>query len=101
MSKGGSFKPIVISYGIIILFLLLWTNVPMVSKTVHAGLDPTLGWLLNWNLTLGMLIITFFISLVSILVQKYGTDQKTLKELRSEQKKLQEESKNIASILKS
>jgi len=40
-----------------------------------------------------MIIIVLIIALITTLVQKYATDQKTLRELKKEQKILQEEMK--------
>ncbi len=93
--KEGSFKPLIFIYLVSFLILFLWNQVPFLQEGVHYALDPTLGWLLNWNLTLGMLIVVFVISFLSIVAQKYATDQKTLKEIRSEQKKLNEEMKQF------
>ena len=92
-NKKGSFRPLIIGYLVIFLVLFLWSHVPFLQNGVHYVLDPTLGWFLRWNLTWGMMIIVFFIALLSMIAQKYGTDQKKLKELKSEQKKLQEEMK--------
>ena len=70
-----------------------WNSVPAIKDTVHAVLDPSAGVLLNWNLVLGMLILVFVIALITTLVQKYATDQESLRELKKEQKILQEEMK--------
>ena len=51
------------------------------------------SFLLGWNLTWGMLIIVFVISLITVLIQKYATDQETLKEMKKEQKIIKEELK--------
>lgn len=72
---------------------LLWNQVPAIKQTVHFVLDPTVGKLLDWNKTYGMLIVILAFSLIISLVQKYGTDQATLRELKKEQKILQEEAK--------
>jgi len=95
MSKEGSFKPLIFVMLGSLLIAALWSQIPFLREAVHYVLDPSLGWLLNWNLTIGMLAIVLLISVISILAQKYGTDQKTLKELRAEQKKLQEEMKSV------
>jgi uncharacterized membrane protein (DUF106 family) len=42
---------------------------------------------------LGMLLVIFIITLITTIIQKYATDQKALKELKQEQKILQEEMK--------
>jgi uncharacterized membrane protein (DUF106 family) len=77
------------------LVLVFWNQVPIISQTVHAVLDPTFGYLLglNGSPTLGMFIIIICLSFITTLVQKYGTDQATLKELKKEQKILQGEMK--------
>ena len=91
--KEGSFKPMIL----IMLFSLvvagLWEKVPAIKNAIHAGLDPTAGVLLNWNLHWGMFFIILIITVITTLVQKYGTDQETLKELKKEQKELQKEMK--------
>jgi uncharacterized membrane protein (DUF106 family) len=72
---------------------MYWDKIPFIKDGVHYALDPSVGALLNWDLTFGMLIIVFLITVVTTLIQKYTTDQKALKELREEQKILQEEMK--------
>ena len=73
----------------------MWNSVPVIKNTVHLILDPTAGFILDWNKTYGMLLVVAVISLVLTLVQKYGTDQATLRELKKEQKLLQEEMKKF------
>jgi len=70
-----------------------WENPKMevIKKGIHWVLDPTAGALLNWEMTLGMIIIVFILSLVITLIQKYTTDQDALKEIKKEQKALQKE----------
>lgn len=70
-----------------------WNKVPMISQSVHAVLDPSAGRLLAWNITLGMIIFTAILSLFLTMMQKYTTDQATLREIKKEQKLLQEEMK--------
>jgi len=71
----------------------LWNSVPVIKETVHLVLDPTAGSLLNWNIMIGMFAIIILINLIMTLVQKYGTDQETLRQMKKEQKELQEEMK--------
>lgn len=92
-NKEGSFKPIIFIMIVSMAIAIFWDKFSFIKDGVHAVLDPSAGSLLNWNLTIGMLIIVLLISLITILVQKYCTDQKALKELRKEQKILQEEMK--------
>ena len=60
---------------------------------MHYILNPAAGKILNWDLTIGMALIVFLLSLFTVIIQKYTTDQETLKEMRKEQKILQQEMK--------
>lgn len=94
MNNEGMNRFFMIMFGMMSISLILvfmWNSVPIVKNSVGAVLDPTAGALINWNLTLGSLIVFFFIAFITTLVQKYATDQKTLRELRKEQKELQKE----------
>ncbi len=71
----------------------LWDRVPIIKESVHFVLDPTAGKLLNLNIYLGMFVIVFLFTLLTILVQKYLTDQNELKRIKDEQKIMQEEMK--------
>src|SRR4030042_6114527 len=89
--KGGSFFPIILVLILSSLMYIYWNKTPFIKNSVHAVLDPSIGALLSWNLTVGMIIIVFIITLITTLIQKYTTDQKALKELKEEQKLLKEE----------
>jgi uncharacterized membrane protein (DUF106 family) len=91
--KEGSFAPIIFVLTASLIIASFWNKIPALKNSVHAILDPSAGALISWNLNLGMLLLVFCIALFTSLVQKYATDQKTLKELREEQKVLQEEMK--------
>ena len=93
MNKEGSFKGIFIVMIISLLIAFLWNNSSFIKNTAHSVLDPSVGLLLNWNITWGMAIIVLIISVATTLIQKYATDQKTLREMKKEQKSLQEEMK--------
>ncbi len=95
MNKEGSYAPIFIIMALSILIVSFWDQIPFLKSSIEYILNPTAGWLLNWNKTIGMFAIVFIISLLSIIVQKFATDQKQLKELRKEQKLLQEEMKKF------
>lgn len=69
-----------------------WSN-PEVSGFFHNIMDPILKPILDWNIFWGMSLIVIFLTVVMSLVQKYATDQETLKAIKKEQKKLQEEMK--------
>ena len=91
MNKEGSYLPLIFVMGLSLIVAALWDQVTIIKETAHNIFDPSAGALLNWNLTIGMLIVVFIITLFTTLVQKYATDQKALKELREEQKLLQKE----------
>ena len=91
--KEGSFAGIFFVMVISLLIAFFWNKVSFIKDTAHFILNPTAGALLTWNVTLGMTIIVLLISFIMTLVQKYGTDQKTLREMRAEQKVIQEEMK--------
>ena len=69
----------------------LWNSVPGLKETVNAILNPSAGALIQWNLHIGMITIVAIISIITILIQKYATDQETLRELKKEQKDIQKE----------
>ncbi len=71
----------------------LWTSIPGLRDAVHLVLNPTAGVLLNWNYTLGLLLITTLITLITTILQKYATDQDFLKTIKEEQKIVQQEMK--------
>lgn len=93
--KEGSFAPVLIVMVASLLILFLWDKVTFIKESVGAILNPTAGVLLNWNITWGMMIIVAFLALFMTVIQKYATDQKTLKEMKEEQKKLNEEAKKV------
>ena len=72
-----------------------WNSLPIVKETVHLILNPTAGRLLDYNVNLGMIVIAGIISLFITLIQKYTVDNETLRELKKEQKILQEEIKKF------
>lgn len=74
-----------------------WDSIPAVKTSVHAALDPSLGSLMNWNMNLGFVIIVVILTLITTLLQKYFTDQETLKTIKEEQKIIQEEMKTLKS----
>ncbi len=93
--KEGSFKGIVIVMLLSLLIAFFWNSLPFIQKVISAILDPTAGALLSWDLTWGMIIIILIISIIITLFQKYATDQKTLKELRKEQKEMNKKSQEF------
>jgi uncharacterized membrane protein (DUF106 family) len=91
MNKGLKVMFLVMIVSLVIAGL--WNRIPIIKDSVHFILDPTAGNLLNWNINLGMIILVGFISLIITLLQKYTTDQETLKNIKQEQKILQQEMK--------
>lgn len=94
-AKEGSFMPMIIVMLASLAIAFLWDKVPAIKNAIHVVLNPTAGALMNWNLTFGLIIIVFILTLITTLVQKYTTDQKTLKELKAEQKELQKQMKEF------
>jgi len=94
-NKRGNFKPIIFIMLVSLIIAGFWDKFSVLKNSVHLILDPSAGALIEWNLTLGMLILVLIISIITTLIQKYATDQKTLKELRKEQKIVQEEIKKF------
>ena len=78
-----------------LIFAGLWDKIPAIKNAIHFVLDPTAGVLLKWNLNIGMLLIVLIITIITTLVQKYATDQKTLKELQAETKEIQKQMKEF------
>ena len=93
--KEGSFVPIYIAMVVSLGIASLWQHVSIIKDTAHKILNPSVGAILNWNLDIGMTIIVLFISLFMTLVQKYATDQKTLREMKKEQKRLNNEMREV------
>ncbi|MDO8623025.1 MAG: EMC3/TMCO1 family protein [archaeon] len=98
MDKSGKGMSLTLFFVIMLISLgiaSMWDVVPFIKNSVHAILDPSAGKVLDWNMTYGMLILVFIITLISTLFQKYGSDQKTIKEMRDEQKRMSEEMKKF------
>ena len=71
----------------------LWDKVPIIGESVHMAFDPSLGKMLDWNVTLGLIIITAVLNLITTLLHKKVTDQDMLKTIKEEQKLVNEEMK--------
>jgi len=95
MNKEGSFKGIFIVMLLALVIAFFWESVSWIKGAAHAVLDPTAGVFLNWNLTFGINVIIILIAIIMTVVQKYATDQKTLREMKKEQKELQAEIKKV------
>ena len=64
-----------------------------VKEFVGSFMDPVFGRLIEINVYLGFIVIVGLITFLLTLAQKYLSDQAQLKEIRKEQKYLQEEMK--------
>lgn len=95
VEQKSGFKIIIIVMLITLVIAGLWNKFTFIKNAIHFILDPSAGFLLDWNLTGGMLIIVFLITLLTTIVQKYATDHKTLKELMKEQKEIQKQMKEF------
>jgi uncharacterized membrane protein (DUF106 family) len=92
-NKEGSFRTIFIFMIVAMLIAMNWNKWTWLKDSVHSVFDPSIGALLDWQLTIGMLIIVFFLAAVMTFVQKYTTNQKELKEIKKIQKELQAKQK--------
>lgn len=90
-AKEGSFTPIILIMVASLVIAGLWDKFDLIKNAIHYVLDPSAGALLNWNLNIGMLIIVLIITAITTVIQKYATDQVTLKEMRKETKELQKQ----------
>ena len=89
---AGKFFGIMIGIMIFSLVLaFLWDKAPIIKDSVHAVLNPTAGILIAWNLDWGFLILILIISLLTTVIQKYATDQESIRTLKAEQKEMQKE----------
>lgn len=93
--KEVSFKLIMLIMIFSLILAALWNSLPWLKDAIHYLLDPTAGALINWNLSLGMLVVVFLIAVLTTVIQKYTTDQEALKELKKEQKQVQEQLKKL------
>jgi len=95
--KEGSFAPVFIAMIISLVIAFFWDHASFIKNTAHAILNPSAGALLDWSLNWGMTLLVLIISIFMTLIQKYATDQKTLREMKKEQKRLSEEMKAVRS----
>jgi uncharacterized membrane protein (DUF106 family) len=94
-NKEGSFRMVMIFMVLTMLIAFNWDKWIWMKNGIHSVLDPTVGALLNWELTLGMLITVLIISFLTTLVQKYTTDQDELRKIKKEQKEIQKQMKEF------
>ncbi len=92
--KKASFKPLIYVMVFSLLLAFLWDKIFFIKNFVEIILWPV-GLLLNWNLSLGMIIVIFLITLITTLIQKYATDQEALREIKKEQKEIQKQMKEF------
>ncbi len=89
--KGMKIMFFVIILGLGVAFF--WDNVPAIRGRVHGALNPSLGRLLDWNVTIGLILITGVLNYLTTLLHKHTTDQDLLKQIKEEQKLVQEQMK--------
>lgn len=95
MEKKGSLKLVFIVMLASLVIVWLWDKIPQIKDFAHKILDPSVGQLFDWNITYGMLIVVFLISIVMTIVQKYTTNQEEIKRIKAEQKKINEDMKKF------
>ena len=96
--KGFSMIWYIVVLGISLYIVSLWNSTlfgqPNFIKTIVGDvLNPWLGVLLTWNVYVGFVVVIAMTSLILTLAQKYLSNQAELKEMKKEQKFLQEEMK--------
>jgi len=94
-AKEGSFKILFLIMLLSLIIAFIWDRATWISSPIHAILGPTLGALLNWNLMIGMFIIIFGIAFLTTIVQKYTTDQETIKEIKAKQKEINKKAREF------
>ena len=79
--KEISFNTIVIFIAVSFAIAIFWDSFPLIKNTVHSILTPSFGALLNWNVTYGMLIISFLIAfIIMIYYPLHGKKLENLKD---------------------
>jgi uncharacterized membrane protein (DUF106 family) len=92
-NREGSFRIIAVFFFLTMIIAFNWKKWDWLRDGIHAALDPSIGALLDWNLTIGMIIVVFLISVIVVVLQKYTTNQEELKKIKKIQKELQKKSK--------
>ncbi len=64
-----------------------------VMDSLNGLFDKLFGWAIAYDPTLGLLFITFVMTLIITLAYKYLTDQEKMKKLKGELKEIQDKSK--------
>lgn len=90
-----AFKSVFIVLLISMLIAIFWDSIPAIKDTVHSILDPILGKLLDYNVNIGMIVISALITLFITIIQKYTIDNETLAQLKKEQKIIAEDMKKL------
>jgi len=90
---GNAFLPMMIVMILSFVILGQWDQGVMLKNYINPFLNPTMGFILKWNVSLGMTFLIFIITVITTFIQKYTTDQEELKKIREEQKTIQEEMK--------
>jgi uncharacterized membrane protein (DUF106 family) len=91
-NREGSFRIIAVFFFLTMIIAFNWEKWDWLRNAIHVALDPSIGALLDWNLTIGMIIVIFLISVITVVLQKYTTNQEELKKIKKIQKELQKKS---------
>lgn len=91
--KEKSLIPVFLILIVSMLIASFWEQISIIKDTAHKILNPSAGVLLDHNLVIGMIVLTFIIAVFMTIIQKYTTDQEELKKLKQDQKAAQEEMK--------
>lgn len=94
-NKEGSFRVIAIVMVATMIIAFNWDKWAWMREGIESIFNPTIGAMLDWNLTIGMLVTVFIISAIITLLQKYTTNQKELKEIKKTQKEIQKKMKDF------
>jgi len=86
-------KTLIIVMAISLAIAFFWNSLPLLKDLVNLALNPLAGKLLDYNVNLGIVVLAGAIGLFITLIQKYTTDQETLRAIKKEQKLLQQEMK--------
>ncbi|NMB66832.1 hypothetical protein GYA25_02130, partial [Candidatus Woesearchaeota archaeon] len=71
---GNAFLPMMIIMLLSFLILGQWDQGFMLKNYINPILNPSFGALLKYNISLGMTILVFIITLITTLIQKHTTD---------------------------
>ena len=89
MAKGMKTLFVIMAISLAIAFL--WDTYSFIKDTAHFLLDPSAGMLLDWNIQLGFVLLTLLIALIVTAVNYFTMDHDLMRDIKKEQKLLQEQ----------